>query len=337
MSLSNKIPITIVTGCLGSGKTTLLRNLLKDSELSRSTAVIVNEFGKIGLDHHLLTQTDEKTVLLNGGCICCNSREDLVNELNAYLTKIEKNEAPINRIIIETTGMANPAPILFTVVTNPLLQHHFYIDCVITTVDAKNGLLHLRKNPEMMKQVTAANKIVLTKSDIATKDEQESILTQLKNINPTCEVQEAIYGNIDPSIIVGGGSKSLALTNGNLSEDPTNHLSSDIQSISFTFKKPLDWTAFGLWLSMLLHAQGENVLRVKGLLDVGEKGPIVLNGVQHIIHPPEHLDEWPEGEKHSHLIFILRSIEPLQIKDSLTTFQEFLNTEVEVLEHNAVM
>jgi G3E family GTPase len=337
MSHTNKKPITVVTGCLGSGKTTLLRKLLQDSEIQENTAVIVNEFGKVGLDHHLLSKADEKTVLLNGGCICCNSREDLEEELKSYLSMDHNKDASINRIIIETTGMADPAPILFTVVTNPLLQHHFYIDCVITTVDVKNGLLHLERNPELVKQVTVADKVVLTKTDIATEEEKRNLLKELMKINPSCEIYEAIHGDIDSSIIKGTNENRSLSSIQNI-QQPTNenksHYSPNIKSISFTFNKPLDWTAFGLWLSILLHANGEDVLRVKGLLDVGEEGPIVLNGVQHIIHPPDHLDCWPENEKVSHLVFILRHINPNQIWNSLKAFQHFLGTDVEFLELN---
>jgi G3E family GTPase len=334
MSQSNKKPITIVTGCLGSGKTTLLRKLLKEPELQENTAVIVNEFGKVGLDHHLLKNADETTVLLNGGCICCNNREDLERELKSFLSLDHSKDASINRIIIETTGMADPSPILFTVLSNPLLQHHFYIDCVVVTVDTKNGMLQLKNNPELVKQVTVADKVVLTKTDLSSVEEKEQLLGQLKSINPSFEVYEAIHGDIGIDIIKGKqtGISLSALKSKQSAVSNSNHYSSAIQSVSFTFNSPLDWTAFGLWLSALLHANGEDVLRVKGLLDVGEEGPIVLNGVQHIIHPPDHLDAWPDDEKLSHLIFILRSIDPAEIERSLKTFQAFLGTNVELLE-----
>ncbi|WP_019416136.1 GTP-binding protein [Paenisporosarcina sp. TG20] len=334
MTNSNKKPITIITGCLGSGKTTLLRKLLKKPELQHNTAVIVNEFGKIGLDHHLLKKTDEKTVLLNGGCICCNNREDLENELKSFLSMDHNKDASINRIIIETTGMADPSPILFTILTNPLLQHHYYIESVVATVDTKNGLLHLKNNPELVKQVIVADKIILTKTDISTLEEKEELMRQLHRINPSCEVHEAIHGDIGIDILkVDHQSLSISKIEAEpLKIENTNHYDSNIKSISFTFNSPLDWTAFGLWLSALLHANGEDVLRVKGLLDVGEDGPIVLNGVQHIIHPPEHLDTWPDNVKHSHLVFILRSIEPMDIEKSLKSFQFFLGTDIEVLE-----
>ena len=339
MTKKNKKPITIITGCLGSGKTTLLRQLLKEPELQHNTAIIVNEFGKVGLDHHLLKKADEKTTLLKGGCICCNNREDLENELKSFLSMEQRKEAPIDRIVIETTGMADPAPILFTILTNPLLQHHYYVDSVVVTVDTKNGMLHLKNNPELVKQVTVADKVILTKTDISSEQEKEELKQQLKRINPSCDVHEAVHGNI-PFEQLKGAHQSLSLPRvkeEQLNQENTSHYSSDIQSISFTFHKPLDWTAFGLWLSSLLHANGEDVLRVKGLLDVGEEGPIVLNGVQHIIHPPEHLEAWPEGEEHSHLVFILRSIQPEKIDESLKAFQDFLGTDAKILELNAAL
>ncbi|RSK49218.1 CobW family GTP-binding protein [Bacillus canaveralius] len=337
MSQAFIIPITVVTGCLGSGKTTLLRKLLTEPELQHA-AVIVNEFGKVGLDHHLLRKTDEKTVLLKGGCICCNNREDLENELKSLLCTDENNQTSINRVIIETTGMADPVPILFTVLTNPLLQHHFYIDCVIATVDAKNGLLHIKNNPELVKQVTVADRIALTKTDIASPSEVMELVSQLRKINPSIEIIEAVHGNADIAIVTGNFKKGY-ITPSLKTEYRENksHYSSNIKSISFTFKRPLDWTAFGLWLSALLHANGEKIMRVKGLLDVGEKGPIVLNGVQHIIHPPDHLHAWPEESNQSHLIFILRDIDPNAIFESLKTFQYFLNSDFELLELNTAL
>lgn len=339
MTKTNKKPITIITGCLGSGKTTLLRQLLKEPQLQHNTAVIVNEFGKVGLDHHLLKKADEKTTLLKGGCICCNNREDLENELKSFLSMDHNKEAAINRIIIETTGMADPAPILFTILTNPLLQHHYYIDSVVVTVDAKNGMLHMKNNPELIKQVTVADKIVLTKSDISSEMEKEELKQQLKKINPSCEVLEAVHGNIGFDVLKGGHQQlSLpVLKKAQPNPENRNHYSSTIQSISFTFHNPLDWTAFGLWLSSLLHANGEDILRVKGLLNVGEEGPIVLNGVQHIIHPPEHLHAWPDEDQHSHLVFILRSIQPAEIEKSLKAFQYFLGTDIDILELNTAL
>lgn len=330
---NGKKPITIITGCLGSGKTTLIQKILSNKELTEDIAVIVNEFGQVGLDHHLIKRVEERTVLLNGGCICCNSREDLEEELKNLLYADESGKAPFDRVIIETTGLADPAPILFTILSNPLLQNRFVVDCVITTIDAKNGKIHLKNNPEIYKQLSVADKVIVTKTDIASEIEISDLVSNVKGINPTCEIICAQNGDVYPGVLKLNKS-SLGIFNVNTYEMPNgNHYSDDIHSISFTFTKPLNWVAFGLWLSMLLHAEGESVLRVKGLLDVGEAGPVVLNGVQHIIHPPQHLDRWPKDEDVSHIIFILRGIATDKLRESLFAFQEFLDTEVSVLEY----
>ncbi|KRF51325.1 hypothetical protein ASG98_26250 [Bacillus sp. Soil531] len=330
---NGKKPVTIVTGCLGSGKTTIIQKILLNKGYTEDFAVIVNEFGQVGLDHHLIRRAEERTVLLNGGCICCNSREDLEEELKTLLYADESGKETFDRVIIETTGLADPAPILFTIMSNPLLQNRYVIDCVVTTIDAKNGKIHLKNNPEIYKQLSVADKVIVTKVDIASKTEISELVTSIKGINPVCEIIYSVDGNVDPNVVKLNKS-SIGISSINVNDiSNKNHLSNDIQSISFTFSKPLNWVAFGLWLSMLLHAEGESILRVKGLLDVGEEGPIVLNGVQHIIHPPQHLDFWPEGENVSHIIFILREINTDKLSDSLFSFQKFLDTELSFLEH----
>lgn len=330
---NGKKPVTVITGCLGSGKTTLIQKILSNKDYKEDFAVIVNEFGQVGLDHHLIKRVEERTVLLNGGCICCNSREDLEEELKDLLYADESGKETFDRVIIETTGLADPAPILFTIMSNPLLQNRYVIDCVITTIDAKNGKIQLKNNPEIYKQLSVADKIIVTKIDIASEKEINELVTNVKGINPSCEIIYSKNGDVNPDIVKLNKS-SISISNIIVNEaSNTNHYSNDIQSISFTFSKPLNWVAFGLWLSMLLHAEGESVLRVKGLLDVGEEGPIVLNGVQHIIHPPQHLDSWPMGEDVSHIIFILRGISTETLSESLLAFQKFLDTEVSVLEY----
>lgn len=328
--MSNKLPITIVTGCLGSGKTTLLSKLLQKESLKR-TVVLVNEFGKIGLDHHLLKQVEEQTTLLSGGCVCCSKRDDLEKELITLLNNSQKkDDDSFDRVIIETTGLADPAPIMFTVLSNPLLQHHFYIDCVVTTVDGVNGLLHLEKQQESVKQIIASDRVIITKLDISERHKVNSIRNQVLELNPSIEIVEQASENISAELIQNGNrvvNKSKVMKTALEKTTKTT-----TQSLSISFDHPLDWSAFGIWLSMLLHVRGEDVLRVKGLLDVGEKGPIVLNGVQHIIHPPEHLKEWPEDEKLSHLVFIVRDINPEEILNSLKQFQNFLGSDVHQLE-----
>lgn len=333
MEYNGKIPITIVTGCLGSGKTTFIQHTLKNIVKDEDIAIIVNEYGKVGLDHHLIKNVEEKTVLLSGGCICCNSREDLEAELKDLLFSYEKGEVHFDRVLIETTGLADPAPILFTVLNNEMLEKRYVIESVITTVDCVNSELHFKNNPEIMKQVALADKIILTKNDIATEEEIEQTIQRIRNVNPS--VKLLLNELIDETIFKENYVKDKAFINVP-SIRPKHNDSNKIQSISFTFSKPLDWIAFGLWLSMLLHSNGEQVLRVKGILDVGEEGPIILNGVQHIIHPPQHLKEWPSSEIQSNLIFITRDLDNSLIAKSLEAFQEFLGTKVQMLEYSAL-
>lgn len=332
--MGKKRKVTVITGFLGSGKTTLLTHLLKDPSL-KNTAVLVNEFGKVGLDHHLLRRVDERTLLLGGGCLCCSVREDLVKALRELLDNDHRgNIEPLERIIIETSGLADPAPILFTVLTDTVLQHHLTVDQIIVTVDAVNGQLHLERQPESVKQVASADKIIITKTDIASENEIEQLVSRLLIINPSAEIIRSVHGNVDNNELFAPNEKvkSIPLISLEESESFQGKHAPATRSISLTFDQPLDWSAFGLWLSMLLHARGQDVLRVKGMIDVGEDGPVVLNGVQHIIHPPEHLDVWPDEDKRSHIVFIMRSIDPEQILSSLQAFQDILGSRASIRE-----
>lgn len=330
------IPVTIVTGFLGSGKTTLLSGVLSEPSM-KDTAVLVNEFGEVGLDHHLLRPIAERTMLLGNGCLCCAKREDLISTLQELLDLHQRGEIPeLDRVVIETSGLAEPAPILYTIFTDPVLQHHFSVDLVITTVDALNGEMHLDRNPESIKQVVAADKILITKTDIAKPQTTRRLLSRLGTINPSAQILEASFGRVEagalfrpqPEAERGQETKTPPAS------ESTTHEMSGAHSISLTFKGAVDWGAFGIWLSMLLHAHGEDVLRVKGLLDVGDKGPVVLNGVQHVIHPPQHLQKWPDGEQTSRVIFITEHIRPEEILGSLQAFHELLGAHPVQAEHS---
>ncbi len=323
-----KRPVTVVTGFLGSGKTTLLSRVLSEPSMA-NTAVLVNEFGEVGLDHHLLRRVDERTVLLGSGCVCCTTREDLVNALLELLNMDQRGEIPrLDRVVVETTGLADPSPILHTIFVDPVLQHHFSVDLVLTTVDAVNGGLHLERNPESVKQVTAADKIVVTKTDIAEPHLVRGLISRLGTINPSARVIEAAFGEVDVDELFrpdGVGTHAAPAYLAGDAGDP--HDVGETYSVSVTFDGSIDWTAFGIWFSMLLHARGEDVLRVKGLVDVGEAGPVVLNGVQHIIHPPQHLDEWPDEDHRSRIIFITKRIRPEELLNSLRAFRGLLGAQ----------
>ena len=328
-----KRPVTVVTGFLGSGKTTLLSRALGTAEMA-NTAVLVNEFGKVGLDHHLLRRADEKTVLLEHGCVCCTTRGDLVEALLSLLDEEDRGAIPpLNRVVVETTGLADPAPILYTVFSHPVLQHHYSVDLVVCTVDAVNGRLHLQNNPESEKQVAAADTVVVTKTDLVEDGGRVRALNgELGGINPSARVVEAAFGEVPTEDIFRPPVGGHAFAAGASGEG--RHVSVT-SSTSVTFDGPVDWAGFGIWLSMLLHARGEGVLRVKGLLDVGEPGPVVLNGVQHVMHPPQHLDAWPDEDRRSRVVFIARGISAEEILASLRAFRPTVGAGPLPIETNA--
>jgi G3E family GTPase len=306
--LSEQIPVALVTGFLGSGKTTLLSRLLAHSDMGE-TAVIVNELGEVAIDHHLLRRVDERTVLLKSGCVCCTLRGDLADELRDLLGRRERGEIPeFRRVVVETTGLADPAPIVYTLVSEPVVKHHFRLERVIATVDAVNGL----PAPESVKQVVAADRLVVTKTDLP---EAWDVGPELGRLNPTADVLEASFGDVSPDVLFGGAERDLR----ELEVDGHEH-TDGIHACCLLFDEPLDWTAFGIWLTMLLQSRGSDVLRVKGLLNVGGDGPLVLNGVQHVVHPPEHIDAWPDDDRRSRIVFIGRGFTGEELERSLAAF-----------------
>jgi G3E family GTPase len=306
--LDEKTPVVLLTGFLGSGKTTLLQRLLEHPELAE-TAVIVNELGEVAIDHHLVRRVDERTVVLASGCVCCSLRGDLADELRDLLGRREREEIPrFRRVVVETTGLADPAPILYTLVAEPVVKNHFRLERVITTVDAVHGL----RAPESLRQAAAADRLVLTKTDLA---EPEALERRLGTLNPAAEVLRASFGDVDPETLLGGRDRDLRDP---VPSGPAAH--GDVEAHSLVLAGQVDWTAFGVWLTMLLAARGDDVLRVKGLLDVGGAGPLLLNGVRHVVHPPVHLEAWPDDDRRSRLVFIGRGLERRALEESLAAF-----------------
>jgi G3E family GTPase len=332
------IPVNVVTGFLGSGKTTLLNRLLRSPQLAR-TAVLVNEFGEVGLDHLLLEKVDAETVLLQSGCVCCTIRGDLAEAMRALFGRRERGLVPrFDRLAIETTGLADPAPIVATLLAEPVLRHHFRLGKVIVTVDAVNGARHLAENPESIKQVAVADRTVLTKSELAAATPVAELAAALRRLNPTAPILDAARDPLAPDDLMASDAYDPAGKSAEVRRwldeeahraaaegvhhrpDPNRH-DRDIHAFCLTFAEPLDWTAFGIWLTMLLHAHGARVLRVKGILNVaGLATPVVIHGVQHVVHPPAHLDVWPDRDRRSRVVFIVRGLDQSMIERSLAAF-----------------
>jgi G3E family GTPase len=313
--------VTILSGFLGSGKTTLLRSYLARQEANHAAAII-NEYGAIGIDHHLVRLVEERTILVGGGCVCCNRREDLASTLRELLDLDQQRRTPkLDQVLIETSGLADPAPILFTLTTDPVLRHHFTVGTVVVTLDAINGDTHLVHHPEVVKQVVAADQIIITKADLRSKAEVQELGNRVGTLNPSATITTSALGSAAEVLRPSGVGRAQKA--GSASQPPSNEgAHPSITSTTLDFNQPLDWTAFSLWLSLLLHAWGGNLLRIKGLLDVGRAGPVILNSVQHVIHPPEHLAIWPTEAQSSHLVFITNELPANRIGRSLEAFQK---------------
>ena len=306
-----KTPVVLVTGFLGSGKTTLISRLLERPELGE-TAVIVNELGEIGIDHHLLRRVDERTVLLSSGCVCCVLRGDLSDELRDLLDRRNAGEIPaFRRVVIETSGVADPAPIVHTLLSDPLLPHHYALDAIVATVDGMHGFT----GPEAVRQIAAADTLVVTKPDLVPPDVLDTLEAELARLNPTARTVRASFGEADPALLLASSDRDVR-------ELPTssNGHEHEVHAVVLTLDRLIDWTAFGIWLTMLLHARGGEILRIKGLLDVGGEGPLLVNCVQHAVYPPVHLDAWPDEDRRSRLVVIGRDVEREALEASLSAF-----------------
>jgi G3E family GTPase len=336
---SGAIPVNVVTGFLGSGKTTLLQRLLAAPALA-DTAVLVNEFGEVGLDHHLLQPVAGDIVLLQSGCLCCTIRGDLSAAIRDLYSRRERCEIPqFRRLVVETTGLADPVPILSTVMADPIIQHHFRLGNVITTVDAVNGMLHLDRQPESLKQAAVADRLVLTKTDIASPEQRAALRRRLAELNPSAPLLETTASDVvdaklllrhdvyDPASKGEEVQRWLAFARrgdeggGADHHHDVNRHGDDIHAFCLRFERTLDWAAFGIWLSMLLGSRGEDVLRVKGILNVGDDvAPVVIHGVQRLVHAPVHLPRWPDGDRASRIVFIVRGIARERVERSLAAF-----------------
>ncbi|MEM1262958.1 MAG: GTP-binding protein [Pseudomonadota bacterium] len=347
-----RMPVSVLTGFLGSGKTTVLNYLTNHTALSR-TLVLINEFGEIGLDHDLVTQSqDDMVIEMASGCLCCTIRGDLAKTLRDAPGRFARGgKRWFDRVVIETTGLADPAPILHTLMTDPAVAARYCLDTVITTVDAVNGDDTLDRQIESVKQAAMADRLLLTKVDLAEPDDVERLQHRLRKLNPAAPQVTVDNGTVDSAILFNAGvydpqQKSPDVQNwlkaeaypashdhdhGHHSHDHESHHhdhhhhhhdvnrhDEHIKSHCLTVDEPIPGTVLDVWLETLLRFRGADFLRVKGIINVAElDAPMVIHGVQHIFHPPIMLDAWPSDDRRSRIVFITRDVEEAILLDTL--------------------
>jgi len=342
---SSLIPVTLLTGFLGSGKTTVLNHVLKEPGMA-ATAVIVNEFGEIGLDHLLVERSSEDVVLLNSGCLCCTVRGDIVDTLtNLFVERVKGKIPNFKRVAIETTGLADPAPILHTLMTDPIVAARYMLDGVVTTVDAVNGAGTLDRQPEAVKQAAVADRLLLTKSDLADSAARQLIEVRLKALNPSAPIVPVALGTVDPALLFNIGfydpvTKSAdvrrwlrdeAFESGPGHEHAHEHHHPDlnrhddrIRAFCIIRERPISWAALSAWLDALATMRGDDLLRLKAIVALSDRPdqPFVLHGVQHLFHPPVLLPEWPSEDHRTRMVFITRDLPREAIETTLAAFED---------------
>jgi len=303
-----RIPVSIVTGFLGAGKTTLIRALLESPE-GANTAVVVNEYGEIGIDNALLRASSDATVLLGNGCVCCLARSDLQETLRALFVDRARGAVPsFQRVVIETSGLADPGPLLQTFASDRALGQEFHLQALVAVIDAPNGAGNLASAPEAREQITLADRIVLTKADLA---DPSSLIEEIASLT-AAPTERAINGAISPAFLL---DERLDLPVHIPEHDHAHAHSHGIDSFVVLFDKPLHWPAFEQAMAVLTALRGPDLLRVKGIVAVeGAKGPVVVHAVQHTAHRPIELQTWPDDDHRSRLVFITRGIGKTEVE-----------------------
>jgi len=311
------IPVSVVTGFLGSGKTTLLARLLRDPAMAR-TAVIINEFGAVGLDHELVETSDESFIQFSNGCLCCNVRSDLVLTLGDLATRRAAGTVPrFERVVIETTGLADPVPVLHALMTDRGLCEVYALDGVITTVDAVTGLATLDRHPESLRQAAVADRVIITKTDVP-EAQAAALRARLEKINPGAAMMEVVGGAVAPAALFDCGFYDTAGKHPDVRAwlaheahgHTRHHHQDDITSFCIVRDEPLHAVTLPLLLSALAENCGADLLRMKGLVNVREEPdrPAVIHGVQHVYHAPVWLARWPSDDRRTRMVFIGRNI-----------------------------
>jgi len=310
--------VTLLSGFLGSGKTTLLRREL-DAADGRPPAVVVNDFGATMVDDVLLSTEGQAPVVISGGCACCTRRDDLAEALAGLLDAEQRGRAPRREhVVIETSGLSDPGPIAFTIANDPVLKHHYALARVCVTVDAVTGVEAAEHHEVALRQLLAADDVLVTKADLVAPDRVEELIRWVHRLNPSATVGVTAQGELlrEERPTAAGGNRPHPVP---AASDAAH--TAGISTLELSTDEPLDWQAFSVWLSLLLHRHGADVLRVKGVLDVRGAGPVALHGVQHVVHRPEHLTgPVPPG---SRLVVIVRGLDPVLLERSFRAFLAF--------------
>ena len=345
-----RLPVTLLTGFLGAGKTTLLNKVLRQ-EVGPKIAVIVNEFGEAGLDHDLIEAVDEEVVLMQSGCLCCSIRGDLSRTMQDLIERKQSGRVDFNRVLIETTGLADPAPILQTFMADPFLTQYFYMDGVVTVVDAATGQDTLDRQFEAVSQVAMADILILSKTDLVSDDTKNALQKRLQSINPTTRILQADRGMVPPASLWGLSNpeklvKSAPFSSSGISPEPpatidpfTNLtglapspapdktlLSHDerIESVSIVLDEPIPGGVFNHWLDTLILLRGPDILRVKGIVYIDDiPMPFAFHGVQHLFDPPVPLHDWPSEDRRSRIVVIARDLSRPELTRSLDMLRAY--------------
>ena len=339
--MENPVPVSIITGYLGSGKTTLLNRLLQSPGLANAL-VIINEFGEVGIDHLLVSAPTENMRLLSNGCLCCEVRGDLVETLaDAARQRREGKIQPFDRVIVETTGLADPVPLVQTVVTDRDVAPSYRLDSIITVIDAVNALSQFDRQPESVKQVAVADLLLLSKTDLVSEVEIVAVQKRVRMINPSVETVRVIRGEIEPQRLFGCGTVDASATAaqlkrwmgvsgdlcgdsghihdaycGHLHDSPARNHHDHVQTFSITLDHPVTRDGLVVWLTMLASFRSADLLRVKGIVNV-EGSPMVINAVQFVLHEPVELAAWPSPDRKSHIVFIVQDLKREDLERTL--------------------
>ncbi len=346
MTASVVTPVTLLTGFLGSGKTTLLNRILQ-SPAARDTAVLINEFGEVAIDHLLVRESSERITVMSNGCICCSVAGDMVKALRDLYFKRANGEVPnFKRLVIETTGLADPAPIMHTLIEMPLVAARYALAGVVTTIDATHGMKQLDEQAESVKQAAVADRLVITKTDIASRAEVDKLKQRLAMLNPGATIMEAVNGEVDVAQIFDTGLyqpnqkspdvlkwlnaeayRAVAVTRtlapSGFTRQPHAESRHDARIRAFCVEYPaaVDWAALVNAIEMMQALRGDQLLRLKGIVNVAnEVRPRAIHAVQHTLYPPAVLPEWPDNDRSTRLVFIVRDLDEQFIRDTLDAY-----------------